>query len=376
MIKSILSLLLFSLVLFSCQKDDNKLVIEGELSNLTTPYFLASSRVSDTIRVDTVYVDEKGKFSYIQHVDTSTIFTFYFNDFNSSTIVFSDKGVNKIKLKGDAKLSDLIEIKGGRINEDLSLFKKENETLLKQRTLLMKKMEFETDSLLNSASFSILEKEETATLNSINHQLAQNVEDFIASKPDRIASVVLINEFFKNNENPETLNRVLGYLEGDALLFPLTYKLKNYNEKLMLSSEGATMPHFKLKVDDDEYIESSDFEDKFLLISFLSSSGDASRENVQILRDTYSSLDTIDINFLSIYIDSESLPIKNILLDSIPWKVIVEEKSWGSDIVDAFNINYLPYNILIDSEGKIITRDIPVSDVKNLIDTKTKKSKK
>lgn len=376
MIKSILSLLLFSLVLFSCQKDDNKLVIEGELSNLTTPYFLASSRVSDTIRVDTVYVDEKGKFSYIQHVDTSTIFTFYFNDFNSSTIVFSDKGVNKIKLKGDAKLSDLIEIKGGRINEDLSLFKKENETLLKQRTLLMKKMEFETDSLLNSASFSILEKEETATLNSINHQLAQNVEDFIASKPDRIASVVLINEFFKNNENPETLNRVLGYLEGDALLFPLTYKLKNYNEKLMLSSEGATMPHFKLKVNDDEYIESSDFEDKFLLISFLSSSGDASRENVQILRDTYSSLDTIDINFLSIYIDSDSLPIKNILLDSIPWKVIVEEKSWGSDIVDALNINYLPYNILIDSEGKIITRDIPVSDVKNLIDTKTKKSKK
>ena len=376
MIKSILSLLLFSLVLFSCQKDDNKLVIEGELSNLTTPYFLASSRVSDTIRVDTVYVDEKGKFSYIQHVDTSTIFTFYFNDFNSSTIVFSDKGVNKIKLKGDAKLSDLIEIKGGRINEDLSLFKKENETLLKQRTLLMKKMEFETDSLLNSASFSILEKEETATLNSINHQLAQNVEDFIVSKPDRIASVVLINEFFKNNENPETLNRVLGYLEGDALLFPLTYKLKNYNEKLMLSSEGATMPHFKLKVNDDEYIESSDFEDKFLLISFLSSSGDASRENVQILRDTYSSLDTIDINFLSIYIDSDSLPIKNILLDSIPWKVIIEEKSWGSDIVDARNINYLPYNILIDSEGKIITRDIPVSDVKNLIDTKTEKSKK
>ena len=376
MIKSILSLLLFSLVLFSCQKDDNKLVIEGELSNLTTPYFLASSRISDTIRVDTVYVDEKGKFSYIQHVDTSTIFTFYFNDFSSSTIVFSDKGVSKIKMKGDAKLSDLIEIKGGRINEDLSLFKKENETLLKQRTMLMKKMESEIDSLSNSASFSILKKEETATLNSINHQLAQNVEDFIASKPDRIASVVLINEFFKNNENPETLNRVLGYLKGDALLFPLTYQLKNYNEKLMLSSEGATMPHFKLKVDDDKYIESSDFEDKFLLISFLSSSGDASRENVQILRDTYSSLDTIDINFLSVYIDSDSLPIKNILLDSIPWKVVVEEKSWGSDIVNAFNINYLPYNILIDSKGKIITRDIPVSDVKNLIDTKTEKSKK
>lgn len=374
MAKSILSLLLFSLLLFSCQKDDNRLVIEGELSNLTSPYVIASSRVLDSIRVDTILVDKNGRFSYVQNVDTSTIFIFYFNDFNSSTIVFSDKGMNKIKMRGDAKLSDLIEIKGGQINDNLTTFKKENETLLKQRTVLMKKINYENDSLSNSATV-IFEKEETANLNSLNHQLSQKVEDFILSNRDKISSVILINEFFKNNENPETLNRVLEYLEGDALNFPLTFKLKNYSQKLMLSAEGSQMPYFKVKVDKDEYLEPTNFKNKYLLISFLSSNGDESRENIEILKDVYSSLDTFDVQFLSIYIDSDSLPIRSLPSDSIPWKIVVEDKSWGSDIIDAYNINYLPFNVLIDPEGKIVSRDIPVSDVRNLIKTKTEKSK-
>lgn len=373
MMKSILSVLLFSLVLFSCQKNDNKLVIEGELSNLMSPYVIASSRVSDTIRVDTIVVDKNGKFSYIQDIDTTTIFTLYFNNFNSSTLVFSDKGVHKIKIKGDARLSDLIEIKGGEINENLTAFKKKNETLLKQRTLLMNKIDYDNDSLSNSATV-ILEKEETATLNSLNHELSQNVEDFILSHPSKISSVILINEFFKNNENPETLNRVLGYLEGDVLNFPLTFKLKRYNEKLMLSAEGADMPNFKLKIDEDNYVKSSDFENRYLLLSFLSSNGGESRENIEILKDLYSTLDTMDIQFLSVYVDSDTLPIKSIPSDSIPWKIVIEDKSWGSDIVDAYNVNYLPFNVLIDPDGKIVTRDIPINDVKNLINSKTEKS--
>lgn len=374
MVKQTLTLLLFSLALFSCHKDNDKLVIQGELSNLMTPYIIASSRVSDTIRVDTIFVDEKGKFSYTLDVDTATMFTFYFNDFTSSTIIFSDKGVNRIQIKGDATLSDLIEVKGGEINENLTTFKKENETLLKQRSLLISKKEYDIDNTLNSASV-ISEKDHSALINSLNHELAQKVEEYILSNPDKISSVILINDFFKNNENPETLNRVLNYLEGDALTSPLTLKLKNHNQKLMLSAEGSQMPYFKLIDSKKKTLESSDFEDKYLLISFLSSNGDRSEENVKILRDEYDSLNSKDIELLSIYIDSDSLPIIKKGMDTIPWKMVVEDKSWGSDIVDAYNVHYLPFNILIDREGKIVTRDIPVSDVRNMVNATTDKSK-
>ncbi len=374
MVKSILSLCLFSLVFYACHRDDNKLVIEGELINLTNPYVIASSRVSDTIRLDTISVDKNGKFSYTQIVDTATFFTFYFNDYSSSTIVFSDKGVNKIKMKGDVIFSDLIEIKGGEINESLTTFKLQNETLLKHRNLLMSKHNLEVDSLENSLNI-ISDKEQIASLNSLNHELSQKVEEFIISNPDKISSVILINEFFKNNENPETLNRVLEYLEGDALKSPLTLKLKNHNQKLMLSAEGAKMPSFKLKDDKDKSIESSDFENKYLLISFLSFKSDETTENIKILKDEYKFLDKKDIEFLSIYIDSDTLPIINHSIDSIPWRIVIEDKSWGSDIVDIFNVHYLPFNILIDPKGIIVARDVPINDIKNIINTTTDKSK-
>ena len=125
----------------------------------------------------------------------------------------------------------------------------------------------------------------------------------------------------------------------------------------------------------DKYLESSDFENKYLLISFLSFMDDESVENIKILKEEYKSLDKKEIEFLSIYIDSDTLPIVNHSVDSIPWKVVVENKSWGSDIIEAYNVHYLPFNILIDKKGKIVTRDIPVSDVKNIINTTTDKPK-
>ncbi len=375
MAKSFATILILSLFLFSCNKNNNELVIEGVILNLTTPYVIASFQHADTIHVDTILVNQKGEFFYNQNVDTSTVFTFYFNDFSSSTIVFADEEMNKIKVKGDALLPDLIEIKGGEINESLTTFKKENEALLKQRSLLMTKEEYEVDSLVNSENV-ISEKERIAQINSINHELTQRVEDFILSNPDKVSSVILINDFFKNNENPKSLNRVLAYLKDDALNSPLAYKLRNHNEKLKLSAEGSHMPYFKIYTNKNDTLKSSDFRDKYLLMSFLSSTGEKSKENMRILKDEYNLLDKDDIEFLTIYIDSDSLPIHNHVVDSIPWKVVLEDKSWGSDIIENYNVHYLPFNILINPEGEIISRDIPVIEVKNSIDKSTNESKK
>ena len=373
MVKSIFIALLLLLVV-SCGNDDRKVIIEGEISNLESPFIISSFHTSDSIIIDTISVNNKGKFSYSHYVDTNEILTLYFNDFHSSTVLFIEKGINKIKLKGDAILPDLIEVKGGDINNDLSFFKKENETILKQRSLLVSKFEDEDSIPVNSINI-ISEKEKIALLNSLNHELAQNVEDFILQNPDKISSVILINEFFKNNENPKTLERVLEYLEGDVLDFPLTKKLIEYNRKLLLSAEGALMPFFQLTDINGKNLNSNDFKDKYLLISFLSANNEESNENLKILKDEYSNLNKDSIEFISIYIDSDTFPILNNETDSIPWKIIIENESWGSKIVDTYNIHYAPFNILINPQSIIETRDVPINEIKNLISSKTDKSK-
>ena len=374
MIKSILIIAIFSILVFSCEKDKKVFTIQGEISNVMAPYIIASYNIADSVNIDTVKINKKGVFTYSNKVDTLSSLTLYFNDFHASTVIFLEKGVSKIKLKGDALLSDLIEIKGGEINNDLSLFKKDNELILRQRSLLLLKGDDEK-GITTNANNIISEKEQNALINSLNHELSQKVEDFILEHPERISSVILINEFFKNNENPKTLDRVLAYLKGDALNFPLTYKLKKINSKFMQSAEGADMPYFKLVDTKKHSFESTDYKNKYLLISFLTSNGDESNENLKIMKDEYNLLKKDSIEFLSIYIDSDTLPIVYHDTDTIPWRIVTENKSWGSDIVDAYNVHFTPLNILIDPKGKIISRDIPLGEIKNLLKSRTDKSK-
>lgn len=374
MVKSVVTIFLFLILFVSCNNDNEKVIIKGEISNLDSPYIISSYHNSDSIIIDTIFVDEKGRFSYVQYVDTNSTLTLYFNDYHTSEVIFLEQGVNKIKVNGDAILPYLLEVVGGEINNNLTRFKKENETLLKQRSLLISKFDDADTEYLNSNNI-ISEKEQIALLNSLNHELAQKVEDYILLNPEKIASVILINEFFKNNENPKTLERVLQYLKDGAANYPLTRRLKKHTDKLMLSAEGVQMPYFQLIDDDGKTIYPTDFKNKYLLLSFLSANSEKSKENLKILKNEYATLDKDSIEFLSIFIDTDTFPIIKPHRDSIPWKLVFENKSWSSEIVDTYNINSVPFNILIDPEGEIATRDIPVNEIKNIINSQTDKPK-
>ena len=211
-------------------------------------------------------------------------------------------------------------------------------------------------------------------LNSLNHELTQKAEDFIKKNPAKIASVILINNLFRDTENPTTLERVLGYLEGAALEFPLTEDLKTHCDKMKLSAEGAYFPYFQLVDIKNDTIRSSDFSGKYLVLSFLSAVGVESRNEVIALKNEYEKLNKDSAQFISIYIDFDKYPIASTSIsnDSIPWITVTEKKSWASNIVETYNIRYVPYNILITPDGRIKRRNIPAQEVQQTIERTTK----
>jgi len=349
---------------FNSCKDENKVTIKGEISNLDYPYVIVTHFSTDVLTVDTLKIGNKGQFNYRTSIDTLTIFTFYFNNYNSSAIVFADKG-EKISIKGDATLPDLIQVNGNEINDDLTLFKKENEALLKQRAELLNNMKI--DRMENTNQGILSENEKIVRLNSLNHELTQKAEDFVRKNPSKIASVILINNLFRDTENPTTLERVLKYLEGEASNFPLTEDLRMHCNKVKLSAEGAHLPYFQLVDTKNDTIRSIDFSGKYVVLSFLSASDKESKEEINVLKNEYNNLNKDSVQFISIYIDSEKYPITTISNDSIPWITVAEKKSWASDIVKTYNIHYVPYNILISPDGTIKRRNIPAHEVKKAI---------
>ncbi len=352
---------------------DEGSLIRGEISNLEVPYILASHLSADTLAIDTIPVDQRGRFTYRAQVDTLTTFSLYLNNYESTAVVFADKD-QKLTVKGDARFPDLIRINGNDINNDLTSFKITNEELLKQRArLLISQQEAaNVDTLLNSA---INRHEEIGKLNVLNHELTLKAEEFIRENPAKLSSLILIGDFFTNSDNPAALERVLGYLEGDVAKTEMAGRLSAYSEKLNRSAEGATVPYFRLSDTTGNTITSTDFQGKYLVLSFISTAGVESRENVDLLKNTYEKLSGDSVEFVTVYIDTDNHPVRYVESDSIPWHVVAEEQSWGSDIADNFNVQYVPFNILVSPDRIIQVRNIAaqgiVDEIKKSSEKKT-----
>ena len=75
--------------LASCGREGS--LIKGEIKNLETPYILASYLSADSLDIDTIAVDTRGRFNYQAHIDTLTTFSLYLNNYESTAVVFVDK---------------------------------------------------------------------------------------------------------------------------------------------------------------------------------------------------------------------------------------------------------------------------------------------
>lgn len=348
----------------SCSKGDET-VIKGKISNIDYPYLLATYLSSDTLVIDTIPVNNKGGFSYNVNIDTLTTFSLYMNNYESAAIVFADKG-QKLKVNGDALLPDLIRVNGNEINDDLTTFKSLNQDLLKQRGQLI--INLNKDRVSDTANVNSLSiNDDVANLNLLNHELTLKAEEFIKENPTKISSLILISNFFMNSDSPQALERVLGYMQGDVKQSRIANRLYSYSEKLNRTAEGAQLPYFQLKDYEGDTISSYDYKGKYLLLSFISTSGVESRETIDLLKNEYEQLNSDSVQFVSVYIDSDIYPIDYPSHDSVTWTIIPEKRSWGSDIVELLNVQYIPFNILVRPDGTIMERNVPAQEVAEVV---------
>lgn len=351
-------------IMISCNSEEGTL-IKGKIANLEYPYILASYLSADTLAVDTIPVNNNGRFSYRSHIDTLTTFTLYLNNYENMAVVFADDG-QKLSIEGDAQLPDLIKVNGNEINDDLTAFKNENQDLLIHRGQLLVNLQ-KNNEMDTGRNQTMVRQEEIAKLNVLNHELALKAEDYIKTNPARLSSLILISNFFMNSDNPQALERVLGYLQGDVTKTQFAARLNYYAEKMNRSAEGARMPYFKLTDKEGKDIYSHDFNGKYLLLSFISTAGIESRETLELLKNEYAEVNKDSVSFITVYIDSDIYPVEYVVNDSIPWIVVPEKKSWGSAIVDTYNVQYIPFHILITPDGNIKVRNIPAQGVADVI---------
>jgi len=339
----------------SCSKDNkDDFTIKGSLSNLDAPYFFIAMESFDSVFVDTVWVDRQGTFSYKGMVDTLTMTSLYFDKKLWSTSVFLNKGWN-VDVKGDINYPDLIKVDGGDVNDDLTTFKKANSELFKNRTDVLRKIE--------EAGNPEIKLNYSNELKNINFDLTNAAKDYIEKNPEKIASVVLIQDFYRNNTSIEQLQQSLSLLKGKAQSFYLADDLRDYSAKVKLSQVGSLAPDFEMKNGDKES-NLNVYRGKYLYLTFATQNGGVYQNGLPAMMEVYKKLKNKDVEFVSVIVDSiiEEVP------DSIKWPVFFDRKGWASKPIDLYNITELPFSVLISPEGRIIERGISAAILPEKID--------
>lgn len=349
-------IILFVIILVSCNKKSTMYEISGKLENVTGNYFLMSHESGDSVLIDTIPISAKGEFSFKGVVDTLTEVSLYFNQNTKSTYLLIDKGWN-VELEGDALYPDLINIKGGSVNDDITAFKTKNKDLLKTRADILNAAEKKSPD-----NDTLKVKDYVVELKNINFELSNIAANYVKSNPDKIASVMLINTFFKDETSIPRLDENLALLRGKAADFPLTDNLKRFRDKVKLSSVGAVAPNFKLKDLKGKDVQLTDLRGKYVLLSFASTTCEVCRYEKKDAVVVYNELkkQKKNIEFITIVKDIEDVPISKNITDSVKWTVIPVNGGWSAKTFDTYYIREIPYHVLISPTGVILERDFPI----------------
>jgi len=336
---------LTGLWMVSCDdKSDTNYTIEGKLDNLSiNKLALVQEITNDSLVLDTILVGEKGEFKYKGKIDEATVMSLFIGEGTMPVNMLVEPGYS-VKIKGNALQSDLIEVKGGTVNDDVNDFRLKNSGLLQSRHRILSKNE----------------NLDPAELKNINLQLARNVREYVELNPTKIASVLLMNEYSINNISAELLGKDIELLQGNAENFYLTTNLKAYYDKIKGSSVGAVAPEIELKDIKGKYVKLTESRGKRVLLVFDLKDSPTNTVYFDKLKESQKALKD-SVRFISIVIDeNEKKPDPKTIeiAKSLNWTVLLDGKKWNSKEVRKFNVTSAPYMILVSKDGTIEERDV------------------
>ncbi|MFR9165636.1 MAG: redoxin domain-containing protein [Dysgonomonas sp.] len=351
---NIILLIILLPLIHSCNKSSKEngdnFCVNGVLENLNSPYFFIAMESSDSIKVDTVFVDDKGKFSYQGKAEKLTMASLYFIQKSWTTSIFLDKN-STIEIKGDINHPDLIIVSGGPVNDDLTSFKKNNAALFRNRSDILHQM-----LIANNPE---IKHNLSTDLKNVNFDLTNKARIYIENNPEKIASVILIQDFYKNYTSLDILEEELNKLTGAAAEFSVTQDLKKYVAEAKLSSIGAKAPNLELKGGSKPVLLDS-FKGKYILLSIVSQDSNIYNKSLPVMTDIYNKLRNKNIQFISVVVDStQEMKAK----EKVKWQVYYDKKGWAAEAIKLFNITEIPYHILISPDGTILDRGLAINSL-------------
>ena len=192
--------------------------------------------------------------------------------------------------------------------------------------------------------------------------------DYLDQFPDHPAAVYIAIRQLSHGLDHEELGKILSVfspeLQGSRYYDDLQKRVVDL-ERVAI---GNPAPDFTLEDVDGNDVSLSDFEGRYVLLSFWASWCPYCRVENPNLVKAYEELASDDFEILGISLDRDrDAWLKGIEEDGLEWPQLSDLEGWRSGPAGLYVIRSIPQNVLVDPDGIIIAKNLKYSELQELI---------